>query len=226
MKSHLLYEQMVARRHELTPPEEFTLSTHLDICERCREAADVYVEQDHVLRRLGNSRPSTVRRHVLARIDAGVLAARPWWRTLPFPRLPGLVHLARASAAAVCLSAVIVNSPLRDTVGAEQAPFHGWTPTSCNAEGYALINYKQILSSPAQYRGRGVTWMPQSFEEVRATIDAPVYYVFPRSPLPTACQPNVHVTDILVAVNSIDGTELHAVGITADLIRWSRLPNW
>jgi hypothetical protein len=218
MKRHALYEQLVARREELTPPEEAQLAAHLGVCTRCREADGVYAEQDRVLRPLGNSHPSDLRQRILAQIETQ--AASPhWWRTLTFPQLPNLASMFfRATAASLLLGGIIVNTPLRDTVGAEQDPMHQWSPTSCNAEGYALLNYKQILLSPSQYRGRGILWLQGALDEVQRKIANPVYYVFPPSPINTTCQANANVTDIVVALNPADGTELHAVGTTAYVI--------
>jgi hypothetical protein len=221
--AHTLYEQMVSRRRELTPEESTVLAVHLDECPACRAASRAWEQQDMILR---SSSPAwgagSVRDRVLAHIDGTARAPRPTWDRpkLPMSRArsawPGRGMALKLSAVFLLLSAVLVNSPLDgSTVGAARSPFHNVPWTSCTAEGYALLNYQQILPSAAAYRSPGVVFLGSTLRQVIKTLVNPVYYVFPRSPRnPIACQPNPSVMDVLVAMNPRDGTELHAIGVT------------
>lgn len=211
MSDHRQFEEMVARRHELNPPEASTLSEHLETCQRCRDAADSYALQDIALRPLSWDRCSQVGGHVLAEIDK--MPQKPALPRIPIPSMSWLRGLGlRAALVAVVTSAIIVNVPGRETVRA--APTGPWAWTSCNAEGYALLSYTRILTSPAQFRGPNVIFIKAALLEAEDTISAPTYYVFPRSPSTGTCRPNTEVTDIVVAVNTQTGAELHVVGIS------------
>lgn len=213
VRDHRQFEVMVARRHELTPPQEASLSAHLDICERCRDAADNYAWQDIALRPLSWDRCSEVRRRVLADVDK-MPRKSSLPRRVPVPSLSWLRGLLLPAAlATVVASAIAVNVPARETAGAESSPLRPWVWASCNSEGYALLSYTRILSSPTQFRGPGVIFIKSALIETPGTITAPTYYVFPRSPSPGICRPNTRVTDIVVAVNTRTGAELHAVGL-------------
>lgn len=212
MNRHRVFEQLLARRGELTAPEEAQLAGHLAGCVRCREAAASYVQQDLALRPLAWERGSEVQQRVLAEIDR--VAARPPRRAaVSLSWVRGLTL--RATLAVMVASAIIVNLPVHATAGAARSPFGAWTWTSCNAQGYAFLNYKRILTGPAQFRGPGVTFLKPALVEAQGAIANPVYYVFPRSPSQRICRPDTRVTDILIAVNTRTGAELHAVGLTA-----------
>lgn len=212
MRDHCEFAEMVARRQELTPPEEAWLSSHLDTCERCCDAAESYALQDSLLRPLSWDRCSEVRRRVLTEVDkmptkcssrgAVPIPSKSWLRAVAL----------RTALLTVAASAIVVNVPARETVRA--APVSSWAWASCNAEGYALLSYTRILSSPRQFRGPGVIFIKAALLDAQDTISAPTYYVFPRSPSAGTCRPNTQVSDIVVAVNTKTGAELHAVGIS------------
>lgn len=213
MKSHRRFEELAARRQELQPAEEKVLAAHLETCKRCHQLADVYAQQDLALQEMSHGCVGGVRNRVLARVDRMPEAYRPDTQS-PLVKASLLRSLvARAALAVIAAGAIAANVPNHATVGAEPSPLRPWTWTSCNAEGYALLNYRQILTSPAQYRGPGVIFLKPALAGARKNIPRPIYYVFPRSPSLSACQPNLHVTDILIAINTRTGTELHAVGL-------------
>jgi hypothetical protein len=50
MNDHSVFEEMLARRDELTTPEEAVLQQHLALCSGCRQDATAYAELDSLLR--------------------------------------------------------------------------------------------------------------------------------------------------------------------------------
>lgn len=81
--THGRFEEMLARRGELSPAEEARLQAHLRDCPQCRDTAAAYEQQTHLLRSLQPIEPPPALR-------AGVLDGirdlpppRPWWSPRP-----------------------------------------------------------------------------------------------------------------------------------------------
>jgi hypothetical protein len=81
--THDRFEEMLARRSELTAAEEARLQAHLEGCSRCRETAAAYQQQTRLLRSLpGVEPPTSLRAGVLAGIHT-LPPRRSWWSLRP-----------------------------------------------------------------------------------------------------------------------------------------------
>jgi hypothetical protein len=94
--SHATYQELLARRHELSPSDEATMRRHLDGCAECREIATEYDAQYTALRTLAlDGPPQGLRAAILT--TAG---------TQPAPvtkkRYLGLRYGALAAAVVIC----------------------------------------------------------------------------------------------------------------------------
>ncbi|HLJ67065.1 MAG TPA: hypothetical protein VKX16_06870 [Chloroflexota bacterium] len=58
MRDHQRFERMLGARHDLSPVEEQTLDSHLDVCQACRQLAAEYRRQDAFLRSLTFPQPA------------------------------------------------------------------------------------------------------------------------------------------------------------------------
>lgn len=84
---HDRFEEMLARRSELTPEEEGRLQAHLGDCPQCRDTAHAYEQQGWLLRSLPSVEPPvTLRAGVLAGIQR-VQPRRRWWSPRPIALL-------------------------------------------------------------------------------------------------------------------------------------------
>lgn len=81
--SHDRFEEMLARRSELTPTEEQRLEAHLRDCPQCRATAAAYEQQTRLLRSLPPvNPPPALRAGVLAGIQQ-IQPRRRWWSPRP-----------------------------------------------------------------------------------------------------------------------------------------------
>ncbi len=96
---------------------------------------------------------------------------------------------------------------------AQQAPSPSNVPT-CNTSNWALTGYRAILASPQDYDASGVHFFPGALAEVQARLPHPIYFIPGDRDGTTMCA-GTHgsVTEIEVAINQHDGTQLRAIGV-------------
>ena len=102
--SHDRFEEMLARRSELTPAEEQRLEAHLRDCPQCRATAAAYEQQTRLLRSLPPVEPpAALRAGVLAGIQQ-VPPRRRWWSPRP------VAFLGPATAVLLVVAALAVHN--------------------------------------------------------------------------------------------------------------------
>src|SRR5438105_2663207 len=105
MNGHARFAELLARRSELSRPEEDRLEEHLHSCVECRRTATVYARQTTLLRSLPLADPPTgFREEVLAQALRSRPAAMSWRSRPAFLFAPLAAALVVAVAALVYLN--------------------------------------------------------------------------------------------------------------------------
>jgi hypothetical protein len=118
--THDRFEEMLARRSELTPGEEARLEAHLRECVQCRETAAAYERQPLLLRALPPVEPPpSLRAGVLAGIHTAPPRHRPWARPIT---LLGPIAAVLLVAGAVALHGISAPSRTAAPVSRPIAP--------------------------------------------------------------------------------------------------------
>jgi len=96
---------------------------------------------------------------------------------------------------------------------AQQAPGPSNVPT-CNTSNWELTQYRAILASPQDYDAPGAHFFPGALTEVQARLPHPIYFIpGDRDGLTMCAGTHRSVTEIEVAFNQHDGTQLRAIGV-------------
>lgn len=130
MTDHSTFEEMVARRDELSAPEEAALRDHLLVCVACKHDAEIYAEQDSLLRMHAEAEPVD-ERAIVVRTRVRQAIGRRQTHGMPILR-----HTIRALPVAAVL-----------TIGAAFA-LHSYLPT-----GHSVARPNPV--SPTQPGPRG-----------------------------------------------------------------------
>lgn len=170
MTPHEPFEEMLARRFELSPAEESRLQGHLRDCPQCRATADVYAQQQELLRTLpAVAPPPALRARVLGDVT------RPPSRLLAWRRPALLLTPLGAGLAAIALAFALLHHPHATRVS---VPATRQQPTAAPAPRRATplprAHHARLRHQSRRHPSAPVSTPPPSSAGSQIALQAPV----------------------------------------------------
>lgn len=227
MKRHRAYRVMLAAEDWFPVAERPDLVCHLATCAACRARARAYAEQAAACAPLRHGLPPAgLWDAVLAYADGQ--AVKGHRRRRPY----SLRVVSCAGVLAMVVAAVAVNQPVSrvaanssgDTTGGNRVS----APFRCDQDGIALLLYKEILHSPAEFDpGPRGQYLEPVGQEAAARLVHPIWYVAYGNSVDTGSCGDADITtvDTQVGFNPDNNTTLHVFGrLKNGIAPWWQLP--
>jgi hypothetical protein len=196
MSDHAAYEELIARRDELSIPERATLQSHLTDCESCSLLAARYADQDAALRSFAVVQPAP---HLQPRVFLQLGGRQSKSRRLLVAGTAALV------AALLVISVGVVALRHVTTQAADTCQISG--------SGWKLVGPCRVLDSPAALRHPGIVIDRPSLAWVHGHVSHPQYLIYLGSGYPSIIshhQPPVYFSE--VALDTRSHARIYAVG--------------
>jgi anti-sigma factor RsiW len=192
--SHDRFEEMLARRSELTPAEEARLEEHLQGCPQCRATAAVYERQAQLLRSLPPvNPPPSLRAGVLAGIREIQPPRRRWWSPRPLTLVGPAAAVLLIVAALAFHNLHTAESPgntaaqSEPTVPARRGPMYGAAAGSADKGAHKTSSQPKHASRPHPSTRNARAQRPV---RVATPTSPPIQNLPGAAPAPTAAAPD------------------------------------